>query len=124
MGNEDKISLDDEDTFWEKRLPIDGEKTKVKRHDKNGWVLDGNFYEHFKVWYRVPASPHVRQLWAVIDDGLKEGEYTVGIPYQSSVWTENWKVPHKKVSVAKVGTFGSSGACGFLGIVCIIFAVI
>lgn len=82
------------------------------------WIPPGHFFEHWKVWYRTPAAPHVRNLWAVIKGGLHRGDYAVDLVVNSPVW-EEWGVPEKRIIVAQQDPYGNSGALRFLGGICI-----
>lgn len=84
------------------------------------WLtLEDGFYEHFKVWSRQPASPRVRNLWATVPDGLRSGRYRLEFTENSRVWTDAWKVPFKRVTISEAHVLGSSGACVFLGGLCL-----
>lgn len=81
------------------------------------WLRGGSFFEHFKVWYRSPASPHVRNLWATIKGGMTAGKYRVVFTQNSPIWTQDWGVPEKRVILSSSHTLGSSGAVRFVGAV-------
>lgn len=90
----------------------------IKERGKSGsvvsWLRPGDFYEHWKVWYRTSISAHFRNLWAVIQGGLKKGRYRVNLLENSPVW-EDWGVPKKTVVLSKKHFLGSKGAMEFLG---------
>jgi len=90
---------------------------------KRSWVRPGNFLEHFKVWYRVPASPHVRNLWGRIP-GLQVGKYRVNFNKNSAIWTKQWGLQEKRVVLAGQNTFGNKGAVTFLGSVCLVCGIV
>jgi len=85
----------------------------------NSWLKSGNFYEHFKVWYRTPAAPHVKNLWAVKKGGMPAGTYKVSFPVNSPIWTETWGVPKKYVTFESKSALGNSTALKFLSAICL-----
>lgn len=88
---------------------------------KKSWLREGSFYEHFMVWYRQPPSPHVRNLWATIPGGLKAGKYKVHLTNNSAVWTSQWEVPEKIVTIGSAHKLGNQGALTVLGVLCVVF---
>jgi hypothetical protein len=78
------------------------------------WLSPGAFYEHWKVWYRTPISSHFRNLWAVVQGGLKKGQYRVHFHENSPVW-DDWGIPKKTVLLSTKHFLGSKGAMAFLG---------
>jgi hypothetical protein len=88
------------------------------------WLPAGRFFEHFKVWYRTPPSPRVRNLWARIPGGMSAGTYKVEFSKNSPIWTTQWKVPEKLVVFAGAHPLGSKGAAQILATVCLVLAVI
>lgn len=126
------VSLDQRDIS----LPLDDEIFKDKilaaEHQTNdftvegvpSWLERGDFFEHFKVWYRTPASPVVRNLWAKIDGPLKRGRYVLHFVENSPVWTDEWldmTDPKKAVLLSQAHVLGSRGACKFLGVISTVF---
>lgn len=83
------------------------------------WLRQGSLMAHFKVWQRTPASPGVRNLWAVISGGLPRGTYQVVFDLNSPVWTQHWGVPEKRVIISESHVLGSPGATKFVGAVCL-----
>lgn len=79
------------------------------------WLKPGPFFEHFKVWYRPPASPHVRNLWGRIRGPLEAGRYKVRFTKNSAIWTQAWGLPEKRIVLMGQHTLGSKGACKVLG---------
>eukprot|EP00930_Biecheleria_cincta_P056097 TRINITY_DN42279_c0_g1_i1.p1 TRINITY_DN42279_c0_g1~~TRINITY_DN42279_c0_g1_i1.p1 ORF type:complete len:476 (-),score=69.84 TRINITY_DN42279_c0_g1_i1:14-1441(-) len=95
----------------------------IKTGSVVSWLRPGDFYEHWKVWYRTPASSHFRNLWAVVQGGLKKGEYRVHFHENSPAW-EDWGVPKKTVLLSTKHFLGSKGAMEFLGGASLILGVI
>lgn len=89
----------------------------------DSWLRSGSFFEHYKVWCRTPASPHVRNLWARIPNGLAAGSYRVTILVNSPVWTEEWGVESKRVVLSASHFLGSAGAVKTLGFCCLFFGI-
>eukprot|EP00929_Paragymnodinium_shiwhaense_P077581 TRINITY_DN39964_c0_g1_i1.p1 TRINITY_DN39964_c0_g1~~TRINITY_DN39964_c0_g1_i1.p1 ORF type:complete len:417 (-),score=45.15 TRINITY_DN39964_c0_g1_i1:145-1395(-) len=81
------------------------------------WLRPGPLFEHFKVWYRQPASPSVHQLWATIPDGLSRGTYEMRFSKNDAVWEQQWGVTSKQVVVSQTSSFGDAGAARVLGAV-------
>lgn len=113
-------------------LPADEIMYQQKFQEKNGqlevagitsWLSPGPFFEHWKVWSRTPASPQVRNLWAVIRGGLAAGEYQVTVTQNSPIW-ESWGVPEKRIILSPQHRFGSKGAMKFLGGLCIAMGIL
>lgn len=84
----------------------------------DSWLPGGPFLDHLKVWYRTPASPRVRHLWARIKGGLPAGLYRLHFSVNSPIWTSQWRVPEKQVILSQRHFFGSRGACQVLGAMC------
>jgi len=82
------------------------------------------FYEDFKVWYRQPVSPAVRNLWARIPHTLKAGRYQIRFVRNSELWTNAWGVEEKEVVLSESHVLGGPGGCRFLGILCLIACAI
>jgi len=95
-----KIVLDSGDLY------IKGEKS---------WLRPGAMFEHFKVWYRPPASPHVRNLWGRIKGPLKTGRYRVQFTSNSPLFTQQWGLKEKGIILTEESMLGSKGACETLG---------
>jgi hypothetical protein len=89
---------------------------------ETSWISSGSFYEHWKVWQRTPASPHVRNLWAVFHGGMQQGKYKLNIGENSPIW-HTWGVAQKFIFISSTHTLGSKGALLFLGPVCIALAI-
>lgn len=113
-------------------LPADESMYQQKFQEKNGqlevagitsWLSPGPFFEHWKVWCRTPASPQVRNLWAVIRGGLAAGEYQVTVTRNSPIW-ESWGVPEKRIILSPQHSFGNKGAMKFLGGLCIAMGIL
>lgn len=88
------------------------------------WVPDRTFFEHLMVWYRTPASPSLRNLWARIPGGLPAGSYNLSFPVNSPIWPE-WGLESKRVVFSQASTFsqlGSPGASFCLAAVCCVVA--
>jgi len=99
-------------------LTINGERS---------WIEAGAFYNHFKVWMRSPASPHVRHLWAVKKNGLQKGNYRLDLLQNSAIWTTSksqsgWELDEKRVVFSTQNMFGSKGAAEIMAAVCLFFA--
>jgi len=92
----------------------------VGEEKKKSWLKAGSFFEHFKVWYRPPAAPHVRNLWGRIKGPLPAGRYKVNFRKNSAIWTEKWGLQEKRVVLAGEHPFGSKGAAKCLGVFSII----
>lgn len=92
--------------------------------DTPSWLGKGDFFEHFKVWWRTSPSPHVRHLWATNPGPLKKGRYELRFVENGAVWTESWNVPEKRVVISGAHDLGSQGACQLLGAVCVFFCCI
>eukprot|EP00427_Karlodinium_veneficum_P057374 CAMPEP_0169404216 /NCGR_PEP_ID=MMETSP1017-20121227/56227_1 /TAXON_ID=342587 /ORGANISM="Karlodinium micrum, Strain CCMP2283" /LENGTH=416 /DNA_ID=CAMNT_0009510595 /DNA_START=211 /DNA_END=1458 /DNA_ORIENTATION=- len=122
--DESDIYLEKDDDFFDKRIAQDGGILKIE--GETSWIPAGNFYNHFKVWMRSPASPHVRHLWAVKKGGLRKGTYRLLFLKQSAIWTWpqplGWGVDEKRVVFSTQNTLGSKGACQILAWACFIGA--
>eukprot|EP00931_Biecheleriopsis_adriatica_P029337 TRINITY_DN17432_c0_g2_i1.p1 TRINITY_DN17432_c0_g2~~TRINITY_DN17432_c0_g2_i1.p1 ORF type:complete len:405 (+),score=75.38 TRINITY_DN17432_c0_g2_i1:121-1335(+) len=95
---------------------------KLKMGGVDSWLTPGTFFEHWKVWHRTPASPIVRNLWAVIKGGLKKGKYKVHFVENSPTW-ESWGVREKHLVLSsKPSSLGNKGASMTLAIFCLMFA--
>jgi len=89
------------------------------------WLEAGDFFEHFKVWYRTPPSPRLRNLWARIEGPLRSGRYELRFVENNAVWTDAWiatEEPKKRVLLSQVHTLGSRGSMKLLGVVCTVFS--
>lgn len=85
---------------------------------ERSWLRSGpplHLFEHFKVWYRTPAAPFVRNLWAVIPAGLRKGQYRLRFVTNSAVWTGPWGLSEKRIVIGEAHPLGSVGARTFLG---------
>jgi len=91
--------------------------------DIDSWLIQGPMLEHFKVWSRTPASPHIRNLWAWGADTLLAGEYVLAITHNSAVW-ESWGIEEKQVLISNSHVLGSQGACITLAVFCMIVALV
>merc|ERR1712146_327317 len=70
------------------------------------WVPNrDHLMEHFKVWYRTPASTVMRNLWAKIPGGLPKGSYTLGVPVNAEIWGKQWAVT-KRVVISTTSSVG------------------
>merc|ERR1740121_1511877 len=117
---ESGVALDSQDEVYDdKVLPTIGgvgAGAELTVEEVPSWLTqEDNFFEHFKVWSRQPASPRVRNLWATAPDGLRSGRYRLESPENARVWTDAWKVPYKRVTISEAHVLGSPGACVFLG---------
>lgn len=116
-ADETDIALPADETAYAKiTAPAEGSE-QMRIGEKESWLTQGSFYEHWKVWYRTPPSPTVRNLWAVIKGGLPEGEYKVNFIENSPSW-EDWGVS-KRLLFTEKSSFGSAGAMEALGGFCI-----
>jgi len=118
----------DEDIFKDKVLPApDGALADFTVEGTPSWLEKGDFYEHFKVWHRTPASPHVRNLWAKITGPLRAGRYELRFVENDAVWTDFWidmEAPEKRVVISQAHQLGSAGACRFLGGICMAYCCV
>lgn len=89
---------------------------------QQSWMQSGNFFEHWKAWTHTPASPNVRNLWAVINGGLKQGSYRLSFSKNSPIWISQWGVPAKRVIVSGMHTLGNAQSMRFVGGVCLFVA--
>jgi len=87
-------------------LKIDGARS---------WLTPGPLFEHFKVWYRPPASPNVRNLWGKMKGPLTPGKYRVMFTTNSPIFTDQWGIKEKRVVLTGKHSLGSKGACKVLG---------
>lgn len=125
--DESDISLKEDDDFFNKRIKQENGVLMIE--GEQSWIQAGNFYNHFKVWMRSPASTHVRHLWAVKKDGLKKGTYKLNFLENSAIWTapkdkKGWGVDEKRVIFSTQKSLGSKGACVVLSIICFVVAFI
>jgi len=88
------------------------------------WLTPGPLFEHFKVWYRAPASPHVRNLWGRIKGPLTAGKYRVLFASNSPIFTEQWGMKEKQVILTGEHSMGGKGACTTLGSVAFALGVV
>jgi len=131
-----KIALDvtdlalesDKEVYDEKFIPKgnnNGAAPPIYNMDgTSSWLSSGHFLERFQVWYRTPASPIVRQLYARIEGGLPAGQYSLNFTVNDPVFEVSWAVPEKRIIFSVSKTLGSVGACRALGIVCVLIAVL
>lgn len=116
--DQSSVALPKDEDIYKDKVVVDEAAGTVKVEDTLSWLKPA-MWEHFKVWYRQPASPTVRNLWAEIAGPLKAGKYELRFPVNSAIWTNEWQVPEKKVLISQANTLGSPGACTFLGAVCL-----
>lgn len=120
-----QVELDSSDIAWPKDIDYLSKKMEfngpnITIDGQKSWVTEGSL-QHFAVWYRTPASPVTRNLWAVINTGLIAGKkYTLHYVENSAVW-QDWQV-EKKVVFATLGGFG--GRNDFLGFASIVWGVL
>eukprot|EP00931_Biecheleriopsis_adriatica_P029336 TRINITY_DN17432_c0_g1_i1.p1 TRINITY_DN17432_c0_g1~~TRINITY_DN17432_c0_g1_i1.p1 ORF type:complete len:399 (+),score=75.58 TRINITY_DN17432_c0_g1_i1:45-1241(+) len=118
-ADESDVALPADKQAYEKITESSG---KLRLGDVESWLTPGVFFEHWKVWYRTPGSPTVRNLWAVIKGGLKKGKYKVNLVENSPTW-EGWGVSEKHVVLSsKPSSLGNKGASMTLGIFCLLLA--
>merc|ERR1712039_23881 len=118
--HQSEVALSADDRIYEdKVIPVEGKRWHFTVEGQPSWLTRGDFYEHFKVWQRTPASPHVRNLWARMPTGLDKGRYEIRLVENSAVWTESWKVSEKFVVISEEHWLGSRSCCEFLGAVCL-----
>lgn len=116
----------DNDIYAEKVLPT-GNSTAPSAFTVDGapsWLATANLFERFKVWYRTPVSPHVRQLYGRIPGGLTAGEYSLNFTLNDPVFEVKWGVAEKRIVFSESKTLGSFGACRFLGVICALGAAL
>lgn len=116
IADESDIALPADAKAFDKKISNSGGTLMVGSIPS--WISPGVFYEHWKVWYRTPPAPHVRNLWAVIKGGLPRGQYAVEFELNSPIW-EEWGVPVKNIVIAAPDTLGNRGAMSILGGICI-----
>jgi hypothetical protein len=127
--NEDDLALTDDQDLYQNgdggQLITAGKRDEstLRIDGVDSWLMPGSFLEHFKVWYRTPLSPKVRNLWAKVPGGLSAGEYKVSITENSPIWTTHWGVAEKRVVLSSSQTLGSRGAIQVLGTVCVVICV-
>ncbi|CAE8634008.1 unnamed protein product, partial [Polarella glacialis] len=118
-ADETEVALPGDATAYSKKVQAKGGKLVI--NGQESWISTGSFYEHWKVWYRTPASSTVRNLWAVVKGGLKTGTYRVNFVENSPIW-ETWGVPEKRLVIAGKHALGSQGAMRALGGTCLAVA--
>lgn len=124
-----ELTLPKDDEIYEKKiLPIDGKTASSPLphytiDGKNSWLRMGSHFEHFKVWYRTPASTIAHNLWARIPDGLPAGKYKLKFTVNDPVWKTRWGVDEKRIIFSESSTFGNAGACQVLGSFCLFFGI-
>jgi len=123
LDESDIVMDNDRDIFKDKISSFNATHLNIGGH--LSWLQDGSFYDHFKVWLRSPASPHVIQLWAVIRGGLKQGSYRLLFTQNSAIWTApgGWGLDEKKVIFSTQNVLGSKGACTALSYFCLVIAI-
>jgi len=94
---------------------IDHDNGALTINGAQSWLTPGPVLEHFKVWYRPPASPLVKNLWGRIEGPLRTGKYRVLFTSNSPIYTEQWGLEEKRVIIAGEHSLGSKGACKVLG---------
>mmetsp|Transcript_101002 Transcript_101002/g.240699 ORF Transcript_101002/g.240699 Transcript_101002/m.240699 type:complete len:440 (+) Transcript_101002:101-1420(+) len=125
-ANESDIALaSDEEAYGKINSPLQGEERfYIEESDRRTQTwLTPSFFEHWKVWYRTPASPHVRNLWAVIKGGLPQGSYKVQFQENSQIW-HDWGVAEKRLILAQRHGLGNRGALGAMGGLCLALAAV
>jgi hypothetical protein len=119
FNSSDRILLDESNIA----LPADGKmyskffsegNATLRVQDAVSWIEPGATFEHWKVWYRTPASPSLRNLWAVVPGGLRAGAYRMTFPENSPIW-ENWGSVDKRVVLSSKHALGSKGAIQLIG---------
>mmetsp|Transcript_42945 Transcript_42945/g.80131 ORF Transcript_42945/g.80131 Transcript_42945/m.80131 type:complete len:441 (-) Transcript_42945:253-1575(-) len=123
-ANESDVSLPSDDLSFGKILPpLEGEDrmhTVVSDQRIETW-LTPLFFEHWKVWYRTPIAPHVRNLWAVIKGGMPKGTYKVFFEENSQIW-HDWGVAEKRLIFTTKHGLGNRGAISTTGGLCLAIA--
>jgi hypothetical protein len=132
-GNWTPVAVSEDDVALPAETGIDSKVYGKKILLENGaltikgersWLTPGPMFEHFKVWYRPPASPHVRNLWGRIKGPFTTGRYRVTFTNNSPIFTDQWGLKEKRVILAGEHSLGSKGACKVLGGVAIAFGVL
>lgn len=118
-ANENNIYLPMDAGNYEKQLTVNATSGQVYVNGELSWLKSGTFLNHWKVWQRVPASPHIRNLWATIDGGMTAGDYMVNVTKNSPSWTTVWGVPEKRLILCGSHSLGSPGAMQYLGGICL-----
>jgi hypothetical protein len=103
-------------------VPVTGQSYDFTVDGTPSW-LTVEWLERFKVWFRTPASPHVRNLYGVIPGGLKAGQYSLNFTVNDPVFEARWGVKRKRIVFSEANTLGSQGASKLMGILCVIFTV-
>lgn len=85
--------------------------------------LNQSLLPHWQVWIRPPASPTVRNLWAVMDGTLKAGAYYVTIGKNSPIWKTNWGA-QKVIIISGCNMFGNAQSMSIVGGFCLFIAII
>eukprot|EP00440_Ansanella_granifera_P014961 gb/GFBE01016262.1/.p1 GENE.gb/GFBE01016262.1/~~gb/GFBE01016262.1/.p1 ORF type:complete len:416 (+),score=49.39 gb/GFBE01016262.1/:1-1248(+) len=111
------VALPADATNYARKVSIDSTGQFEMSGDKS-WLTEAD-YEHWKVWYRTPASPGVRNLYAVIKGGLPKGSYKVDFLENSGIW-ETWGLTEKRIIFAEKHDLGSRGAVESLFVICVI----
>lgn len=116
------LTLDTDNDIYEKKFsPRSG---GYQMDGVDSWLTSAWALERFKVWYRTPASPVVRQLYARVAGGLPSGEYSLNFTVNDPVFELKWSVPEKRIIFSTSKNLGSVGACRSLGIFCILIAIL
>eukprot|EP00439_Symbiodinium_sp_Y106_P035528 s1503_g4.t1 len=116
-ANESDIAIaSDNEAYGKINSPLEGEERfYIEESDRRTQTwLTPSFFEHWKVWYRTPVSPHVRNLWAVIKGGLPQGSYKVQFQENSQIW-HDWGVAEKRLILAQRNGLGNRGALAAMG---------
>ncbi|CAE8593494.1 unnamed protein product [Polarella glacialis] len=111
-ADETQVALPGDATTYSKKISANGGKLII--NGQESWISAGSFYEHWKVWYRTPASSNVRNLWAVVKGGLQTGTYRVNFVENSPIW-EKWGVSEKRIVIAGKHSLGNRGAMRAVG---------
>jgi len=124
--NQSAVAHEADKVIFEKRIDMkpDGSIDIVgSKETRKSWLRADNLM-HFQVWSRPPPAMHVRNLWAVLDDGLAAGSYVLHYEHNSPIWTENYDIPEKTIILAEGSYFGSRNACYMVGVSGICIALV
>lgn len=121
LDTTDLVLETDKAIYKDKFKPKSG-STLLEIDGKPSW-LGGEHLERFKVWYRTPVSPTVRQLYARVSNGLPAGDYALNFTVNDPVFEKYWDVPEKRIIFSTQKPMGNVGAYRSLGIFCILVAV-
>merc|ERR1712008_95884 len=122
-GNWTPVAVSEDDVALPAETGIDSKVYGKKILLENGaltikgersWLTPGPMFEHFKVWYRPPASPHVRNLWGRIKGPLTTGRYRVTFTSNSPIFTDQWGLKEKRVILTGEHSLGSKELARYL----------